>query len=51
MIDINKNYKVTLFYGGESPNEIIWTSGIDEARALCDRAEHSVIEYRGREIE
>jgi NAD(P)H-flavin reductase len=51
MIDINKNYKVTLFYGGESPNEIIWTSGLDEAKALCDRAEHSVIEYRGREIE
>jgi len=51
MIDINKNYKVTLFYGGESPNEIIWTSGLDEAKVLCDRAEHSVIEYRGREIE
>lgn len=51
MIDINNNYKVTLYYGGESPDEVIWTSGLDEARALCDRAEHSVIEYRGRIIE
>jgi len=44
MIDINNNYKVTLYYGGESPDEVIWTSGLDEA-------EHSVIEYRGRIIE
>tara|TARA_R110000824_G_scaffold33196_1_gene106524 strand:+ start:225 stop:380 length:156 start_codon:yes stop_codon:yes gene_type:complete len=51
MIDFYNRYKVNLYYGGESPDEVKWVFSIDEARVLCSYAEHSVIEYRGKVVE
>lgn len=51
MIDFHNRYKVSLYHGGESPDEVKWVFSIDEARMLCSYAEHSVIEYRGKVIE
>jgi len=51
MIDIYNRYRVDLMYGGESPNEVRWCFSLAEARACSDNAEHSIITYRGKEIE
>ena len=51
MIDIYNRYKVELMYGGESPNETIWTYSLEEARILVDRAEHSIVTFKNKTIE
>lgn len=51
MIDIYNRYKVDLYHGGESPNEVRWCFSLEDARACANNAEHSVITYRGKVIE
>ena len=51
MIDFHNRYKVNLYHGGESPDEVRWTDSLEEARIIGSYAEHSVIEYRGKFIE
>ena len=51
MIDFNNRYKVNLYHGGESPDEVRWTDSLEEARIIGSYAEHSVIEYRSKVIE
>ena len=51
MIDFHNRYKVNLYHGGESPDEVKWTDSLEEARIVGSYAEHSVIEYRGKFVE
>ena len=36
-------YRIHIYHGGESPDEIHFTDSLDEANSLCTRGEHSEI--------
>ncbi|MEJ6794584.1 MAG: hypothetical protein QNK68_06205 [Flavobacteriales bacterium] len=36
-------YRIHIYHGGESPEEIHFTDSLDEANSLCTRGEHSEI--------
>ena len=39
----SKRYKVTIYHGGEQPNQVFYASSLDEARELSFQGEHSEI--------